>query len=283
LYLPKEWAEDSARRKKTHVPASVQFQESWRISLDLLDRSGAELPFAWVAGDDELGRCAAFRAELRRRRLQYVLDVSCNTLMRDLEETATDGHRRPPWRRADSWVQTQPRSRWRKVNLGAGSKGPKRVWALEAWVQTKDEEGRVGRRERLVVIRTVDQEPRCWYTLSNASAEVPLVKVVEVHSRRHGVEELFGAGKGEVGLDHYEVRSWVGWHHHMTLSVLALWFLQLERNRLGGENPGIDGAADARGFRAFAFADAPERLPDRGGSQPRIAAQRRGTHLPLVC
>jgi SRSO17 transposase len=283
LYLPKEWAEDSARRKKTHVPASVQFQESWRISLDLLDRSGAELPFAWVAGDDELGRCAAFRAELRRRRLQYVLDVPCNTLMRDLEETATDGHRRPPWRRADSWVQTQPRSRWRKVNLGAGSKGPKRVWALEAWVQTKDEEGRVGRRERLVVIRTVDQEPRCWYTLSNASAEVPLVKVVEVHSRRHGVEELFGAGKGEVGLDHYEVRSWVGWHHHMTLSVLALWFLQLERNRLGGENPGIDGAADARGFRAFAFADAPERLPDRGGSQPRIAAQRRGTHLPLVC
>lgn len=283
LYLPKEWAEDSARRKKTHVPDSVRFQESWRIGLDLLDRSGPELPFAWVAGDDEFGRCAAFRGELRRRRLQYVLDVPCNTLIRDLDETPTDGRRRPPWRRADSWVQAQPRSRWRKVNLGAGSKGPKVVWALEAWVQTKDEEGRVGRRERLVVIRTVDQEPRCWYTLSNASAEVSLAKVVEVHSRRHGVEELFGAAKGEVGLDHYEVRSWVGWHHHMTLSLLALWFLQLERNRLGGENPGADGTAAAGGFRPFAFANATDCRPDRGGSQHRPAAQRRGTHLSLVC
>ena len=104
-----------------------------------------------------------------------------------------------------------------------------------------------------------------------------------VHSRRHGAEELFGAGKGEVGLDHYEVRSWVGWHHHMTLSLLALWFLQLERNRLGGENPGVDGAPDAGSFRAFAFAEAAERRADRGGSQPRAAPQRRGAHLPLVC
>ena len=52
---------------------------------------------------------------------------------------------------------------------------------------------------------------------------------------RHGIEELFAEGKGEVGLAHYEVRSWVGWHHHVTLSLLALWFLQLERRRLGGK------------------------------------------------
>ena len=283
LYLPKEWAEDPARRKKTHVPESVRFQENWRIGLDLLDRSSPDLPFAWVAGDDEFGRCAAFRAALRRRRLQYVLDVPCNTQMRDLGEMPTEGHRRPPWHRVDTWAQAQPQSRWRKIRLRAGSKGPKVVWALEAWVQTKDEEGRVGRRERLVVIRTVDRQPRCWYTLSNASAEVPLAKLVEVHSRRHGAEELFGAGKGEVGLDHYEVRSWVGWHHHMTLSLLALWFLQLERNRLGGENPGVDGAADAGSFRPFAFAQAAERRPDRGGSQQGVAPQRRSAHLPLVC
>jgi SRSO17 transposase len=55
----------------------------------------------------------------------------------------------------------------------------------------------------------------------------------------------YRAGKGEVGLGHYEVRSWVGWHHHMTLSLLALWFLVLEKDRLGGENPGADGPADA--------------------------------------
>src|SRR5262249_30053642 len=129
----------------------------------------------------------------------------------------------------------------------------------------------------------VDCDPRRWYTLSNASAEIPLAKLVEVHGRRHGAEELFGAGKGEVGLDHYEVRSWGGWHHHLTLSILALWFLQLERNLLGGENPGVDGSADAGGFRPFAFAETTDCGSNRRGSEQSIAAKRRGTHLPLVC
>jgi SRSO17 transposase len=282
LYLTKEWALDPVRRAKTYVPESVQFQESWRIGLDLIDRSGPDLPFAWVAGDDEFGRCAAFRAELRRRRRQYVLDVPCNTLIRDLGEIPTEGHRRPPWRRVDAWAEAQPKSRWRKLHLGASSKGPKVVRALETWVQTKDEDGRVGRRERLVVIRTVNEEPQCWYTLSNARAEVSLVQIAEAHGRRHGAEELFGAGKGEVGLDHYEVRSWVGWHHHMTLSMLALWFLQLERNQFGGENPGLDGATNAGGFRSPALAEPAEPRADRGGSQHRATSQRRGAHLPLV-
>jgi SRSO17 transposase len=283
LYMPREWAKDPVRCHKTHVPVAVRFQESWRIGLDLLDRSRADLPFAWVAGDDAFGRCAAFRAELRRRRWRYVLDAPCNTLIRDLGEEPTEGHRRPPWRRVDTWAQAQPKSCWRKLHLGAGSKGPKVVRALEAGVQTKDEDGRVGRRERLVVIRTVDREPRCWYTLSNASAAIALATVVEIHSRRHGAEELFGAGKGEVGLDHYEVRSWVGWHHHMTLSLLALWFMQRERNRLGGENPGGDVTAVAGDFRPFAVAEAAECRPHRRGSQHRAAAKRGGTHLPLVC
>ena len=102
-----------------------------------------------------------------------------------------------------------------------------------------------GGRERLVVIRTVDRAPQVWYTLSNAAAEVPLEEVVQAHGRRHGVEEGFQAAKGEVGLAHYEVRSWVGWHHHMTLSLLALWFLVRERRRLGGKKPGVNGAAAA--------------------------------------
>ena len=132
---------------------------------------------------------------------------------------------------------------------GDGAKGPKVVRALEAWVQTKDEDGCVGPRERLVVIRTADGVSQTWYTLSNASAQVALARLVGVHGRRHGVEELLRAGKGEVGLGHYEVRSWVGWHHHMTLSLLALWFLLLEKGRLGGKNPGVDGAAVAGGVR----------------------------------
>src|SRR5438270_2446152 len=56
LYLPRDWADDAARREQAHVPEGVTFQESWRIGLELLDRAGADLPFAWVAGDDEFGR-----------------------------------------------------------------------------------------------------------------------------------------------------------------------------------------------------------------------------------
>jgi hypothetical protein len=155
---------------------------------------------------------------------------------------------------------------------------------LEAWGavrRTAAVQPRQG--ERLVVIRTVDREPRCWYTLSNASAETALAKLVEVHSRRHGVEELFAVGKGEVGLGHYEVRSWVGWHHHMTLTFLALWFLQLERNQLGGENPGLNGAADAGDLRPLVATEPAEPRPYSQRSQHRAAAERRDTHLPLVC
>jgi SRSO17 transposase len=249
LYLPEEWAADPKRRKQCHVPEGVVFQERWRIGLALIERSGAGLPFGWVAGDEEFGRASAFRAELRQRRLQYVLDVPANTLIRDLNEEPAPGKRRPPWRRADAWAQAQPSSRWRKIRRGDGAKGPKVVRALEAWVQTKDEDGCVGRRERLVVIRTVDGISQTWYTLSNASVEVPLARLVGVHGQRHGVEELLQAGKGEVGLGQYEMRSWMGWHHHMTLSMLALWFLILEKGRLRKKNPGSDGAAIAGGVR----------------------------------
>jgi len=238
LYLPKERAEDRKHRNETYVPAEVRYQERWRIGLDLLDRSGAYLPFGWIAGDDEFGRVSAFRAALRGSKRRYVLDVPANTLIRDLTERPAPGKRRPPWRRVDDWAKAQPSSRWRAIKVGAGSKRPKKVRALEAHVQTRDEGGGVGPCERLVVMRTIDGEPRSWYTLSNAPSEVALAKVVEVHGRRHGVEEIFQAGKGEVGLDHYEVRSWMGWHHHITLSFLALWFLIREKDRLGGENPG---------------------------------------------
>jgi SRSO17 transposase len=68
-----------------------------------------------------------------------------------------------------------------------------------------------------------------------------------VQRQRHRIEEMFGAGNGEAGLDHYEVRSWIGWHHHMTLSLVALWFLCLERRQAGGKSPGDHGATDAPG------------------------------------
>ena len=91
--------------------------------------------------------------------------------------------------------------------------------------------------ERLLVTRTVEATPQTHYSLSDAGPEVTLAELVQVRFTQHRVEEVFEAGKCEAGLAHYEMRSWVGWHHHMTLSLLALWFLVLERRRVGGEKP----------------------------------------------
>jgi SRSO17 transposase len=129
------------------------------------------------------------------------------------------------------------------------------------------QEGRVGPEERLVVICPVG-ESRVDYFLTNAGPEVPLAEIVRAQRRRHRIEEMFEAGNGEAGLDHYEVRSWVGWHHHMTLSLVALWFLCLERRHLGGENPGGHRAADPldRGPAA------PRSAPEPGRDRPRGVA-----------
>jgi SRSO17 transposase len=273
LYLPKDWAEDRKRRRQTHVPKAVRFQEGWRIALDQLDRAATDLPFGWVAGDDEFGRVTELRAALRQRGRRYVLDVPCATLVRDIDEPPAPGKRYPPWRRADAWAQAQPASRWRRVRVGDGTAGPQEVRLAEAWVQTKDADGRVGALERLVVLRTIDRQSQSWYTLSNAPGRVAGERLAQVHGQRHGVEEALQAGKGEVGLGHYEVRNWEGWHHHMTLSLLALWFLALEKQRLGKKNPGVDGAPTAGSVRPAAAAAAAECAADRGRSQSSAPPQ----------
>jgi SRSO17 transposase len=246
LYLDADWAADTRRRHKTYVPAAVSFQEKWRLGLELLDHARATLPGDWVVGDDDFGRCTELRAALRLRKLRYVLDVPCNTLVRDPSERRPPSRpggqpRLPLFERVDQWVARQPVGRWRKVKVRDGEKGPLEVRVLLATVQTKDEGGRVGPSERLAVLRSCAKQPQTWYTLSNAR-QARRGEVARVHGARHRIEELLELGNGEVGLDHYEVRSWVGWHHHMTLSLLALWFLQLERLRLGGKNPSRDGA-----------------------------------------
>ena len=253
LFLPKDWAEDDERRRECRVPEDVDYRAKWRIALDMLDEHGGAIPHGWIAGDEEFGRPQAFRAGLRGRGERYCLDVPSDTLVRDL------GRRRPPRRskkgrkrevpfvRAGKWVKKLPRSRWTRFKVRDGEKGPIEVEAVGTRVRTKYEQ-RIGPEERLVVIRSVGAEPRVWYTLSNAPPEVPLAELVCVHAERHRIEQVFEEAKGETGLAHYEVRSWVGWHHHMTLSLLALWFAATEARRLGGKITRGDGAAGEAGL-----------------------------------
>lgn len=276
LYLPEDWANDRQRRALTYVPADVRFQEKWRIGLDLLRRVRNELPGKWVVGDDEFGRCTELRQYLRGERLSYVLDVPCNTLVRDPSErrppSRPDGKPRLPlFERADKWAERQPKGRWRTVTVRNGEKGPLRVKVLLATVQTRDEDGCVGPRERLAVFRSVEIKPQTWYTLSN-ERQANRGVLARVHGSRHRVEELLKLGNEEVGLDHYEVRSWTGWHHHMTLSLLAVFFLQLEKLRLGEKNAGGDGGSGACDLHGTVADGGSKREADRRRDQPHAAA-----------
>src|SRR5438105_3698891 len=270
LFLTQDWAADRKRRRQTHVPREVIFQEKWRIGLDLLGRSGPDVPHGWVVGDDEFGRATEFRAELRRRHERYVLDVPANTLVREVV-VRLDGTR-PPFERADVWAARQPASRWKTVTLRGGTKGPLKVRVLKRRVQTKEDDGHVGPTETLTVLRSLGAEPQTWYTVSNASRRERRATLARVHGERHRVEEVLHEGKGEVGLGHYEVRGWVGWHHHMTLALVALWFLALERRRLGGKNTGPDAAAGAADLQRPAPRPAPRAGANRRAGQPRAAA-----------
>lgn len=163
LDLPEEWAGDEARRKACHVPPKVKFQEKWQIALDPLGRSRAHVPHGWIAGDDEFGRVSQFRAELRSRQERYILDVPCNTLVRDLQKrrpprkSAGVGRKREvPFQRVDDWAKGQPPSRWERLTVRDAENGPLEVDAMAVLVRT-EQEGRVGPEERLVVMRNVGE------------------------------------------------------------------------------------------------------------------------------
>jgi SRSO17 transposase len=278
LFLPREWAEDPQRRTECHVPASVVFQEKWQIALELLNRGGPRLPHRWVVGDDELGRSAEFRAILRARSEGYILDVPCNTQIRDLERRRPPRHhagvgrkREVPFCRVDEWAARQCASRWVRLVVRQGEKGPVEVEAMSVRVKAKYER-RIGPEERLLVVRTVAAHPKVDYALSDAPPEVGLRELVRARAHRYWIESALESSKGEAGLAHYEVRSWVGWHHHMTLALLASWFLVLERTRVGGKNPGGDGPTDPTDLQSVAPAALSEVGSDRGGSDACAAA-----------
>ena len=120
-----------------------------------------------------------------------------------------------------------PAARWQRYRILEGSKGPLVAeFATVRAVQARD--GLPGPEGWLVVRRTLptaEEEPVYKYYLSNAPAETPPAALVRVSGLRWPIETCFTEGKGEVGLDHYEVRTWRGWHHHMTLVILAHYFL----------------------------------------------------------
>ena len=291
LYLPKEWAYAKRRRQKAGVPTAVRFRTRHELALDMLDQRGPGLPHAWISGDDEMGRCSWFRQQLRERRQCYLLAVPSNTVVRDLtmpEPPYRGRGRRPvvPFQRVDRWCAALAETAWQTVEVRDGEKGPVLVQAVWTLVQAREAGLPSAVAETLVVFRE-RQGDGTWkhdYLLSNAALTTPVAEFARVFKAQHRIEECLQRAKGQAGLADYQVRTWEGWHHHQTLSLLATWFLTRETRR--GKNP--DASADgAAGTLAVGRAVEPAAgQPGPGSAAPQrqspAEAQRGGTTISLA-
>lgn len=290
LYLPKEWANDRARRKAAGVPKEVRFQTRHQQALEMLDEQGHLLPHAWIAGDDEMGRNAGFRRNLHARGEQYLLAVPCDTLIRDLEAEPPPYQGRGavpkrPFQRVDKWRDARADGGWTKIEVRDGEKGPLEVEVVACRVQTKIAQRVMRYQETLVIVRCLDEAGVTKYDFyfSNAPRDTPVKEFARVALAAHRIEEAIKRGKSEAGLSHYEVRNWRGWHHHQVLSLIATWFLVCEAHRGKKMDAGDYRASDSR-WRGHALAS---RLRVRQSSQDRQeqnaspAPKRRSTVLSL--
>jgi len=254
LYLSKQWAKDKARRKKCGVPKQIRYQTRHEQALDMLKNNGKYLPHSWIAGDDEMGRSSRFRRDLRALGEQYLLAVPSNTGIRDLDSPppAYGGRGQPPkqpFQRVNVWRGSLGDDAWSRINVRDGEKGPLVIEIVKRRVVARTERSwHDFTEELLVVTRTPDGNGKVKYDyyLSNAPVETPLEELARVIKAEHRIEDSLKRAKSEAGLSDYEVRTWAGWHHHQTLSLIATWFLICETQRGKKIYTGTDDSAGSR-------------------------------------
>jgi SRSO17 transposase len=251
LFLPEDWCADAARRTAAGVPETVAYRPKWRIALDEIDRvlaSGAR--FGCVLADAEYGKAAEFRAGLAERRLAYAVGIlpaqkvyPADVTLSFPERKATGRPRKHPVPSAASigaaeLIEGRPAA-FRAISWRAGTKGPLRAAFAALRVRVADGPAAArgqhlpGEEAWLVGEHRATGERK--YYLSNLPAETPLEVLAALIKGRWVCEQVHQQLKDELGLDHFEGRSWRGLHHHALLCLLALAFLQ--HLRLGGEKP----------------------------------------------
>ncbi|MFI9366640.1 IS701 family transposase [Kitasatospora sp. NPDC053057] len=211
LYLPDaSWCQDTERRTRAGVPDQTKFATKPTLAGQMITAAlDAGIGASWATGDEAYGQDPGLRALLESREVGYVLAVARSTRVRiNQGRTAV---------RADAVADRLPASAWHRQSAGAGAKGPRYYdWA---WIEI----GTDGHRHLL--IRRNPHSGELAFYLCWSPRRVPLSELVRVAGTRWCVEECFQAAKGQVGLDHYQVRHWTAWHRHITLAMLALAFL----------------------------------------------------------
>jgi SRSO17 transposase len=249
LDLPEGWCEETKvcrdRREKAHIPAAVTFQTKPQIAADLIRQTVVldVVRLDWVTADEEYGRSGEFLDEVERLELRYVVEVPVSTTVWTEDPASCvppyGGRGRVPTRPSRESVCSVAavvsglgREAWQALRIREGAKGPLafefacvRVWAVR--------HGAAGPPAWLLVRRSLEPVPEVKYYVSNADASTPLGVLAEVACTRHAVEDYFEDAKSYLGMAQYETRSWVGWHHHMSLVALAHLFITLTRRDLG--------------------------------------------------
>ncbi|MBV8610165.1 MAG: IS701 family transposase [Singulisphaera sp.] len=248
LYLPETWCEDTPacrdRRDKVHIPEAVAFETKPQIAARLVRQTAAlgVVALDWITADEAYGRNGEFLDELEALEHHYVVEVPLNTTVWTEDPAACvppyGGRGRMPTRPSRASVQgvaevvsALPPESWRALQIRQGARGPLafefaavRVWAVR--------HGAAGPPVWLLVRRSLEATPEVKYYISNGDASTPLEILAQVACTRHAVEEFFEDAKSYLGMAQYETRSWVGWHHHMSLLAMAHLFVTLTRRDL---------------------------------------------------
>src|SRR4051794_1296807 len=281
LFLPEDWSIDAERRATAAVPEAVAYRPKWRVALDEIDRvlaSGAR--FGCVLADAEYGQAAEFRAGLAERKLAYAVGIMpaqqvypADVTLSFPERKATGRPREHPAPSAASvgaaeLVEARPAA-FRTVSWRTGTKGPLRAEFAAIRVRVADGPVAAGGRHLpgeeawLVGEHRASGEKKNY--LSNLPPDASLETLAVLIKARWVCEQLHQQLKDELGLDHFEGRSWRGLHHHALLCLLAFAFLQ--HLRLGGKKRRHPARA-----RPAARAEPARRAPaDRGRAHPRAA------------
>ncbi len=218
LYLPERWIGNPARCAAAGIPTGLALITKPKLGLAMLDRTlAAGVPFAWVTGDSVYGADHRIRRRLEAQQRGYVLAVTSGQRLGLVP--------------VENWLAKVPPKGWRRLSAGDGAKGPR----LYDWAYLPYQGAAPGWRMGLLIRRSTAEPDDLTYYLTHAPKGTTLAQLVHIAGTRWAIESCFEAAKGEVGLDEYEVRSWTGWHRHITLAMLAYAYLAVLRQAaLGG-------------------------------------------------
>jgi SRSO17 transposase len=228
LYLPESWTSDRTRCRIAHIPDEVEYRPKWRMALDLITRNvEAGVPLGVLLGDSAFGDVGAFRDGARALGFDYALDVKCHTRVEIVND---DGSVSDPMSVETASTVVGARS-YRKVTWRQGTRGPLAARFAMIRVHPITGKGIRGEEQWLVIEKPSEQHPADHYVLATLPKSMTRKQVIRRIKQRWRIERTYEDLKGELGLDHFEGRSYRGWQHHVTCAMACYAFLVAERAR----------------------------------------------------